>query len=206
MKLIVGLGNPGPKYQQTHHNIGFLAVDYLVRAWNAQGPIQKNKALLWQVKLDGEDVFLIQPQTFMNLSGESVAAFFKFYKCAPSDLIVIHDELDLDPGVLRIKQGGRNGGHNGLRSIDECLGGDLTQYTRIRLGIGHPRRLNLPIDVSDFVLMRFRKEDEAALTDIFRDVEGAIRLCFQNKLLEAMNKFHGAKKPVNTRENKDDKK
>ncbi len=198
MKIIVGLGNPGTRYQQTHHNIGFLAVDYLVNQWNARGPIEKYKGKLWQCSLDTPngkvDVFLVQPQTFMNLSGETVGPLYKFYKCAPEDLVVIHDELDLDPGVLRIKAGGGNGGHNGLKSLDEHLGGENLNYSRIRLGIGHPRRLNLPMDVADFVLMKFKPEDAAALTDIFKDVEGAIRLILSGKSKEAMNRYHSTPK------------
>ena len=106
MKLIVGLGNPGLKYETTRHNIGFLCVDYLVDEWRAQGPTIKNQAEVFQATIDGEQILLIKPQTFMNLSGRSVAPFVQFYKLEAKDVIVIHDELDFDPLEIRFKTGG----------------------------------------------------------------------------------------------------
>ena len=195
MKLIIGLGNPGPKYETTRHNIGFLCVDYLVDQWKLQGPLKKHEAEYWQGTVDGEQVMLIKPQTFMNLSGRAVAPFFQFYKCDSSDVVVIHDELDFEPGEIRFKVGGSAGGHNGLKSIDECLGADQNAYYRVRLGIGHPRNVNLKMDVSDYVLGKIPDSDWAELEDLFKKAEAGIRLIFKGKVNEAMAKFHARVKP-----------
>lgn len=194
MKLIVGLGNPGPKYETTRHNIGFLCVDYLVETWRAQGPVIKNQAEVYQATIDGEQVMLIKPQTFMNLSGRSVSPFFQFYKCQANDVIVIHDELDIDPLQIRFKTGGSAGGHNGLKSIDECLGGENGDYHRVRLGIGHPRNFNLRMDVADYVLGKIPDSEWDELEPLFQKAEKGIRLVLQGKIIEAMNKFHGRPK------------
>ena len=192
MKLIVGLGNPGLKYETTRHNIGFLCVDYLVDEWRAQGPTIKNQAEVFQATIDGEQILLIKPQTFMNLSGRSVAPFVQFYKLEAKDVIVIHDELDFDPLEIRFKTGGSPGGHNGLKSIDECLGEQA--YHRVRLGIGHPRNFNLRMDVADYVLGKIPDSEWEGLEVLFKKAEAGIRLVFQGKIIEAMNKFHGRPK------------
>ena len=194
MKLIVGLGNPGPKYETTRHNIGFLCIDYLVEEWKASGPAVKNQAEVWSAKIDGEPALLLKPQTYMNLSGRSVAPFFQFYKCDPSDLIVIHDELDFAPNEVRFKTGGSAGGHNGLKSIDECLGSDQKNYHRVRLGIGHPRNFNLKMDVADYVLGKVPDQEWAELEDVFKKVDAGIHLILKGKILEAMTKFHAKPK------------
>ena len=195
MKLIVGLGNPGTQYETTRHNIGFMCVDYLISEWGARGPTIKNQAQVFQAEFEGEPVLLIKPQTFMNLSGRSVSPFYSFYKCAPSDVIVIHDELDVLPGEIRFKTGGSAGGHNGLKSIDECLGAGSQNYHRVRLGIGHPRNFNLRMDVADYVLGRIPDSEWDGLPDLFKKADGGIRLILKGKIGEAMNKFHGRAKP-----------
>ena len=153
MKLVVGLGNPGPKYERTRHNIGFLALDAIVRRWNLRGPREKFNGEIAEGEIDGERVIALKPMTFMNNSGESVAPAARFYKIEPADVIVIHDELDLVEGKVRIKRGGGAAGHNGLRSIDAHLGQD---YWRMRLGIGHPGRKDL---VLHYVLQNFLPEE-----------------------------------------------
>lgn len=119
MKIVVGLGNPGPKYETTRHNAGFLAVDFLVDEWKASptSPGATNEGDFWHTTVRGEKVLLVKPDTFMNLSGQCVGPLFKFYKCVPGDLIVIHDDLDLKVNALRIKTGGGTGGHHGLRDL-----------------------------------------------------------------------------------------
>lgn len=190
MKIIVGLGNPGIQYETTRHNVGFLAVDRLIDSWRATGPIIKHQAEIYSAKVDGEPVMILKPQTFMNLSGRSVAPLYHFYKCTPQDLIVIHDELDLDPLVFRLKTGGSAGGHNGLKSIDESIGKDQTQYHRVRIGIGHPKKIGLQHDVSDYVLGQFSRSELKELDSVLDRVEQAVKLVLQGKISQAMNQFH----------------
>ena len=151
--LIVGLGNPGAEYAATRHNIGFMAVDKLANTLRAPNVSNKFHGEFCQTELDGEKLLLLKPQTFMNHSGRSVQAAMAFYKIPPSQLIVLHDELDLPPGKIRIKKGGGANGHNGLRDIDACVGQD---YWRIRLGIGHPGTKE---QVHGYVLARFGADD-----------------------------------------------
>jgi PTH1 family peptidyl-tRNA hydrolase len=190
MKLIVGLGNPGPKYEQTRHNIGFLCIDYLVDHWKATGPFQKNQSEYWQCNIDGVQALLIKPQTFMNLSGRSVAPFYQFFKCTPSDVVVIHDELDIPPNEIRFKSGGSNGGHNGLKSIDECLGSNNSDYARVRLGIGHPRNFNPKMDVSDWVLGKIPDPEWDGLNALFDKAQKGISLTLKGEMNRAMALFH----------------
>ena len=153
MHLIVGLGNPGNKYAKNRHNIGAMAIDEIARQ-NSFSPFRsKFKGLLAEGKLGNERVALLKPQTFMNNSGDSVQAAAKFFKLEPAQISVIYDELDLVPGKVRVKTGGGNGGHNGLRSIDPQIGRD---YQRVRLGIGHPGHKEM---VTRHVLSDFHKID-----------------------------------------------
>ncbi|OFZ55324.1 MAG: aminoacyl-tRNA hydrolase [Bdellovibrionales bacterium RIFOXYC1_FULL_54_43] len=189
MKIIAGLGNPGPKYETTRHNSGFLAVDRLVDAWKAQGPAKSNQGEVYQASVKGERVLLVKPQTFMNVSGKCVAPIFKFYKCSPEDLIVIHDDLDLPAGTLRLKTGGGTGGHNGLKSIDASLGNDLTNYHRIRIGIGRPAP-GSPVSAVDYVLQPFSDEELQQLDSVLDKAEEAARKMIEGDVLGAMNEFN----------------
>lgn len=153
-RLVVGLGNPGPEYEATRHNVGFWFVDRLAESLRV--------SLAPQAKFFGRaaragELWLLQPSTYMNRSGQAVAALANFYKISPAEILVIHDELDLPPGGIRLKQGGGNGGHNGLKDIQARLG--TPDFWRLRLGIGHPRTLNLAQQVVDFVLHPPRKEE-----------------------------------------------
>jgi peptidyl-tRNA hydrolase, PTH1 family len=153
MHLIVGLGNPGDKYRKNRHNIGFLAVEEIAQRHHFPPFRDKFKGLISEGTIAGEKVLILKPQTFMNSSGESVKAAAQFYKLTPADITVIYDEIDLVPGKSRIKRGGGNGGHNGLRSIDPRIGPD---YRRIRLGVGHPGHKDA---VMPWVLGDFSKAD-----------------------------------------------
>ncbi len=153
MKLLVGLGNPGPKYAGHRHNVGFMAVD---RIWASQGFSPWRRRFSGQVaegRLAGERCLLLKPETYMNESGRAVGEAVRYYKLSPEDVIVIHDELDLKPGKLRVKTGGGHAGHNGLRSISAHIGAD---YRRLRIGIGHPGDKSR---VQGYVLHDFSRED-----------------------------------------------
>ena len=158
MKLIVGLGNPGPKYARNRHNVGFLALDAISAAHGFAIWRSKFQGQIAEGRLGAEKVLLLKPETFMNLSGDSVQAALAFHKLAPADLIVLHDEIDLPPGRVRIKTGGGAAGHNGLRSIAGHVGPD---FQRVRIGVGHPGDKRL---VSNYVLGDFAK-DEAGWLD-----------------------------------------
>lgn len=160
MFLFVGLGNPGTKYALNRHNIGFMAVDAFVHRHNFSGWSKKFQGEISTGTLDGEKVIMLKPQTFMNLSGQSVQAAAAFYKIAPENIIVFYDELDLLPGKIRVKKGGGSGGHNGIKSIDAHLG---QNYWRVRMGIGHPGEKHL---VSNYVLADFAKADAQWLEDL----------------------------------------
>jgi peptidyl-tRNA hydrolase, PTH1 family len=171
MKLLVGLGNPGAKYQNNRHNIGFMAVDRIA-ADHGFGPWKKAfHGLVAEGRLGAARVILLKPETFMNLSGQSVQAALAFHKLPLADVIVFHDELDLAPAKMRLKSGGGHAGHNGLRSIHGHLG---EGYDRVRLGIGHPGHKDL---VAHYVLQDFAKADQAWLDDLLRGIsDGAVAL------------------------------
>lgn len=153
MKLLVGLGNPGAEYEQTRHNIGFMAVDAIAHRHNFSSPKLKYKSEIYDGIIEGEKVLIQKPLTYMNLSGTSVQEFSKFYKISLDDIIVFHDELDLAFGKIKIKQGGGNGGHNGIKSLDSHCG---NAYHRVRLGIGHPGDKD---KVSGYVLSKFSSNE-----------------------------------------------
>jgi peptidyl-tRNA hydrolase, PTH1 family len=155
VRLLVGLGNPGARYARNRHNIGFMAADAVARRHGFPGFRNRFKGELADAPIGGERVLLLKPQTYMNDSGESVGDAARFFKILPSDITVIHDEIDLRRGKLRVKRGGGNAGHNGLRSIDACLGSD---YWRVRIGVGHPGIKEL---VQPYVLQNFADEERA---------------------------------------------
>lgn len=148
--LVVGLGNPGTEYTNTRHNVGFMAVDYLAGD-DATWKKEKN-AHVYATNMDGMRVIFVKPQTYMNNSGVAVLALMTFYKVPVENVIVIHDDMDLAIGNIREKTGGGSAGHNGIKSIDANIGRD---YKRIRIGIGHPRDFDLPMNPADWVLGRF---------------------------------------------------
>lgn len=171
MRLFVGLGNPGDGYAGNRHNIGFMAVDRIA-ADHGFSPWRRGfKGWVSEGRLGAEKVILLKPGTYMNLSGEAVRAVLDFYKLAPGDVTVFHDELDLAPGKCRVKAGGGHAGHNGLRSIHAHLGAD---YGRVRLGIGHPGHKDA---VASYVLHDFAKADADWLDDLMRGIsDGAVAL------------------------------
>lgn len=158
VRLIVGLGNPGPEYEATRHNAGFWLVDHLATDLKASFNLEKSFfAWVAKARFEGENIILAKPATFMNRSGQSVGALARFYKLAPEQVLVVHDELDLLPGQAKLKQGGGHAGHNGLRDIQSVLGSPA--FWRMRIGIGHPRTLGLAQQVAAFVLNPPRRDE-----------------------------------------------
>ncbi len=184
--LIVGLGNPGPKYDLTRHNAGFMALDWLADKWGGKVTRAKFQGLYDTVTVDGRKVTLLKPQTFMNLSGHSVGALADFFKIPPQRVIVLCDDVTQAPGKLRIRPSGSAGGHNGLKDIIACLGSQ--EFPRVRIGVGekpHP-----DYDLADWVLGRFSAEDRKALEGRFADIEDAVRLIMDGRLNEAQNRHN----------------
>ena len=189
IRLIVGLGNPGPEYEQTRHNAGFWLIDQL------RVSLQRDKnfnALVGKTRIAGEEVWLLEPQTFMNRSGQSVGAICRFYKITPDQVLVVHDELDMLPGVAKLKKGGSSGGHNGLKDITAALG--TQDYWRLRIGIGHPRTLNLNQGVADFVLHRPRKEEQPLIDEAIAKSLDVLPLIVEGQTAEAMTRLHTSAK------------
>lgn len=150
IKLFVGLGNPGPEYEGTRHNVGFWWIDALARQLKVHlNPERSWFGLAARTSVQGRTLWLLEPQTFMNASGKSVAALARFYKIRPEEILVVHDELDFSPGQIKLKHGGSHGGHNGLRDIHAQLG--ASDYWRLRIGIGHP---GVKAEVTHWVLGR----------------------------------------------------
>lgn len=187
MLLIAGLGNPGSKYAYNRHNIGFMAADEIFRRHRFSNWQKKFQAEIADGTIDGEKVLLIKPQTFMNLSGQAVGEAMRFYKLTPADLVVIYDELDLQPGKLRLKTGGGSGGHNGIKSIDAHLqafpGGQ--NYRRMRLGIGHPGAKEL---VHNHVLGDFAKADQEWLDMLLGAVADNVGMLAKGEDASFMNR------------------
>ncbi|MDJ1017871.1 MAG: aminoacyl-tRNA hydrolase [Paracoccaceae bacterium] len=164
MQLFVGLGNPGVKYAGNRHNVGYMAVDRIAADHGFAPWRSKFQGLLSEGRLGGVKVVLLKPETFMNLSGQSVGEAIRFFKIEPEDVTVFHDEIDLAPGKLRVKQGGGHAGHNGLRSLHQHIGG---AYQRVRIGVGHPGHKDA---VPSYVLKDFSKADQDWLDDLLRGV------------------------------------
>jgi peptidyl-tRNA hydrolase, PTH1 family len=181
MKLFVGLGNPGAKYAGNRHNIGFMAVERIAED-HGFGPWRRGyQGMVSEGRLGSEKVVLLKPETFMNLSGQSVRAAVDFFKVELGDITVFHDELDLAPGKCRVKQGGGHAGHNGLRSIHAHLG---EAYGRVRLGIGHPGHKDA---VANYVLHDFGKADQDWLDDLLRGISDGAQALAEGDSAKFMN-------------------
>ena len=186
IKLFVGLGNPGNEYQATRHNAGFWWVDALAESLKVA--LVSNKAFQGQVgraTVDGQTVWLLKPQTFMNLSGHSVAALARFYKINPNEILVAHDELDVPAGLVKLKHAGSHAGHNGLRDIHEQLGS--SDYWRLRLGIGHP---GVKSEVINWVLKKPLAEQQLAMTQCIARSLKAVPLLLGGDMAKAMMLLH----------------
>ena len=190
IRLLVGLGNPGPEYEATRHNAGFWFIDEAARKLGATLTIERSySGRAARVNRSEGAVWLLQPLTFMNLSGKSVAALARFFKIAPSEILVVHDELDLLPGQVKIKLGGSSAGHNGLKDIQAQLGS--ADFWRLRLGIGHP---GVKAEVINYVLRKPLAEQREAIDKSIEQSIQALDLLFSGNMEHAMMKIH-AKPP-----------
>lgn len=187
VELIVGLGNPGPNYERTRHNAGADLVLELAKSLHVE---LKHESKFFgdtaRVTLDGHDVRLLIPSTFMNLSGKSINALAKFYQIAPEAILVVHDELDKPPGEARFKKGGGHGGHNGLRDTIKCLGNNK-EFARLRIGIGHPGNAK---QVADYVLKKASPNDQQLIINSIDDALRALPLAVAGEWEKAMLKLH----------------
>ncbi|AMY24120.1 aminoacyl-tRNA hydrolase [Rhodococcus fascians] len=184
--LIVGLGNPGPQYDKTRHNVGFMVADALAgRVGSSFSSHKKSNSDIVQARLDGRSVVVAKPRTFMNLSGQPVAALARFFSVDPANIVVVHDELDIDFGALRLKLGGGEGGHNGLRSISQHLG--TKDYLRVRVGVGRPPGR---MDPASFVLKPFSTPERKDLGVVIEEAADAAELLLKVGLEAAQNRVH----------------
>ena len=194
MKLIAGLGNPGIEYQFTPHNAGFLAVDRIAERSGVQMANRRCKALTASARLAGHEVILAKPETFMNLSGNSVAALLEEYGLSAGDMIVLYDDLALPLGTIRIRERGSSGGHNGVKSISGVLGTE--EWLRIRIGVGKQTPAGEPVNAGgkDYLLSPMRKRELAELDEVLDRAAQAVEAVLGRGALAAMNEFNGSAK------------
>ncbi len=189
MYVIAGLGNPDKKYEHTRHNVGFDVIDVIAQKYNVELTEKKHRAICGSGYIAGQKVLLVKPQTYMNLSGESIQAILNFYKLdAEQELLVIYDDISLAPGRIRVRAKGSAGGHNGIKNIIAQTG--TQNFARIRVGVGEKPE---GWDLADYVLGHFSKEERALVEDAFSDAAEAAELILADGLNEAMNRFNGKK-------------
>ena len=188
MYIIAGLGNPGKEYAGSRHNVGFMTLDELADRYNIDVREKAHKALIGKGMIEGNKVILVKPQTYMNLSGESIRSVMDYYKTEPSEFIVIYDDISLEPGQIRIRKKGSAGGHNGIKNIIAHLG--TQEFPRIKVGVGaKPPRM----DLADYVLGRFSAEDRRVMEEAFKTAAKAAQVMITDGAEAAMNQFNGHK-------------
>lgn len=187
MKLIIGLGNPGLKYKKTWHNIGFIAIDEIAsNNFSSFKKIDKFKAKVAKGEIDAEKVILAKPQTFMNLSGQAVQALAHYYKIAPKDVYIIHDEMDLPIGKLRISQNSSDAGHNGIKSVSQEL--NSKEFVRFRLGVKPGESIKTP--TNKYVLQKIDKQSKVAVDQVIKKTAEAVEATIVQGIDQAMNEFN----------------
>ena len=189
-KLIVGLGNPGTEYENTRHNAGWWLLDQLARQYNVHlSPESKFFGLSARARVGQQDIWLLQPMTFMNRSGQSIAALANFYKILPENVLVLHDELDIPVGATKLKLGGSSGGHNGLKDTQAKLGTD--KFWRLRIGIDHPRNSSIPLQpVVDYVLKPPKQAERAAIDEAMDKAQAILPDWLAGNFEKAMRVLH----------------
>ena len=192
MKIFVGLGNPGAEYSKTKHNVGFMLADKLAENLGAENWREKFRALVAESFFDGEKILIVKPQTFMNLSGEAIGPLTDFYKIPAENLIVAHDDMDLPVGMIRLRPKGSGGGHHGVESIIQHLGGEKN-FPRVRIGIGRPPE---NWSVNNHVLSPFNSDDAEKISTALENLIPAVKCIFHDGIDMAMNKFNPKKSRV----------
>jgi PTH1 family peptidyl-tRNA hydrolase len=185
LKLVVGLGNPGPEYARTRHNVGFLVADRLAHGLGAEFTVRKFASELAEARSGHEKVWIMKPQTYMNRSGEAVGPALRFWKLGLDDLLVVHDEIELEPFRIQLKVGGGDSGHNGVRSVNAHVG--TREYPRVRVGVGRPPAA---VDPADWVLGNFKKAEDAEVSESVERAAEAARLCVELGASKAMNQVN----------------
>lgn len=192
MYIIAGLGNPSKEYEGTRHNVGFQVIDRIAEKYNISVDAKKHRALIGKGMIAGQKVILAKPQTFMNLSGESIRSLLDYYKIdEENELIIIYDDISLEPGQIRIRAKGSAGGHNGIKNIIQHLGGQV--FPRIKVGVGEkPPKM----DLADYVLGHFSKEEKEQMDEGYEHAIHALELMLMGEISEAMNEYNRKKKEV----------
>ena len=191
MKLLVGLGNPGPEYARTRHNVGFLVADEVARMVGAGFTLRRFGAEIAEAAAGGERFWIVKPQSYMNHSGEAVGAAMRFWKLSPADVVVAHDDLELEAFRVQVKVGGGHGGHNGLKSVNAHVGSP--DYARVRVGVGRPPA---QVDPADWVLGRFPRAEDGQVVDVVERGAAAARMVVVDGAAKAMNEFNRRKNPA----------
>lgn len=191
--LIVGLGNPGPKYENTRHNIGFILVDYLAAEYGASIDQIKFSARTGSARISGRSVHFIKPETFMNLSGKSVVGFAEYYRCSAEKILVIHDDIDMSPGRLKLTSGGGAGGHNGIKSIINSIG--QKDFFRLKFGVGRPGKDGVHPDfpVDKYVLSNFTDEEDKIVNDRKKIIKNGVELFLEEQVGKAVGLINSVK-------------
>lgn len=191
IRLIIGLGNPGQEYENTRHNAGFWLADQMADQLKASFTLEKSFfAWVAKARVGGEQIIIAKPTTFMNRSGQAAGALMRFYKLTPPEVLVLHDELDLLPGHVKLKQGGGHAGHNGLRDIQSVFGSP--EFWRLRLGIGHPRTLGLAQEVAAFVLNSPRRDELDGIERVLERCCAVLPGLLEGRYPQVMNQLHEA--------------
>ena len=184
--IVVGLGNPGRQYENTRHNAGFISLDYIADELGVKINRIKFKSTVGEAKISGRRCLLMKPSTFMNLSGQAVTEAMRFYKLPPQNVIVISDDISLEPGIIRIRRKGSDGGQKGLQNIIHLSGSD--EFPRVKVGIG--KKPHPDYELKDWVLSRFTDRDKKLIADRLPDIKGAVELIVDGKIDEAMNRYN----------------
>jgi PTH1 family peptidyl-tRNA hydrolase len=191
LKLLVGLGNPGPEYARSRHNVGFLVAEEVARQLGAGFGLRKFAAEIAEAAVEGQKGWIMKPLTYMNHSGEAVGPALRFWKLGAEDLVVVHDDLELDPFRVQLKMGGGHGGHNGLKSVNAHVG--TPEYARVRVGVGRPPPA---VDPADWVLGRFPRAEDAAVENLVEHAAAAARAVVVDGAAKAMNEFNRRRSPA----------